>query len=195
MEQWGTMPTPSTSPTDPGAERPGPAAASRPRNLRGRAQNDRPRDALGRPLPHGSEGVPRQPEGIERTAEETLDLASGLLARRRPFHAHDVFEDHWKHTSGEERRLWRGLAQLAVGVTHAARGNPRGAAAVLSRSADSMAPFRGDPPHRIDVAGIRAWALTEGERLRALAGTTEGSADEGIWLEVPDLRTPIERRR
>ena len=26
-----------------------------------------------------------------------------------------------------ERDLWRGLAQLAVGTTHAARGNPVGA--------------------------------------------------------------------
>lgn len=193
------MPTPPPSQADPNPQqahpRSGPAEPARPRNTRGQAQNDRPRDALGRPLPHGSVGVPRQPEGIERTAGETLELAASLLTRHRPFHAHDVFEDHWKHTVGEERRLWRGLAQLAVGVTHAARGNPRGAAAVLARSADSIAPFRREPLHRIDVAGVHAWALSESERLNALAESADRAAADGIWLAVPDLRIADDRGR
>src|SRR5699024_1420850 len=138
----------------------GPSArptADRARDARGRALNDRPRDALGRPLPHGAEGVPRQPEGIPRTPTETLVLGQSLLDGRRPFHAHDVVVDDWEQTSGAERTLWRGLAQLAVGITHAARGNPRGAAAVLDRAVASIDPFADARPHGIDVAGVQRW--------------------------------------
>lgn len=174
-------------PDDPGS--------ARPRDPRGRAFNDRPRDALGRPLPHGSEGVPRQPEGVSRTPAETLDLAEKLISARRPFHAHDVFEDQWKQTSGSDRLLWRGLAQLAVGITHAARGNPRGASAVLARAAQSIAPFADDPPHAIDVAGLCDWAGSESRRLEEFGAHTQGknpdttAQDAPVWLDVPRLRT------
>ncbi|MGY1773764.1 DUF309 domain-containing protein [Blastococcus sp. SYSU D00813] len=118
----------------------------------------RPRDALGRPLPHGAVGVERSPEGVERTPDEALAEAQRLLDAGLPFHAHEVLEDAWKATAGAERELWRGLAQLAVGVTHAARGNPRGAATLLDRAAGNLAPFVADPPHGLDVAGLVAWA-------------------------------------
>lgn len=131
----------------------------RDRDEEGRARNDRPRDGLGRPLPYGSPGVERQPEGIERTPDETLDEAQRLLDEGMPFHAHEVFEDAWK--SGDEpaeRALWKGLAQLAVGLTHAARGNAVGGAKLLRRGADNVSPFRSAPPHGIDIGGLLAWA-------------------------------------
>jgi hypothetical protein len=118
----------------------------------------RPRDALGRPLPRGAEGVERMPEGVARTPDEALTEAQRLLDSGLPFHAHEVLEDAWKATAGPERELWRGLAQLAVGVTHAARGNARGAATLLDRGAENLTPFAADPPHGVDVAGLVAWA-------------------------------------
>ncbi len=121
-------------------------------------QAPRPRDALGRPLPHGAEGVERMPEGVRREPGESLAEAQRLLDDGLPFHAHEVLEDAWKATTGPERELWRGLAQLAVGVTHAARGNPRGAATLLDRAAGNLAPFAADRPHGVDVAGLVAWA-------------------------------------
>jgi hypothetical protein len=120
----------------------------------------RPRDALGRPLPYGAAGVERMPEGVERTPDEALAEAQRLLDDGLPFHAHEVLEDAWKAAVGPERELWRGLAQLAVGVTHAARGNPRGAATLLDRAAGNLAPFAAAPPHGVDVAGLVAWART-----------------------------------
>ena len=45
----------------------------------GRARNARPRDGLGRPLPYGAEGVPRQPEGIVRAPQESVAEAQELL--------------------------------------------------------------------------------------------------------------------
>ncbi|MET8676964.1 DUF309 domain-containing protein [Streptomyces sp. NPDC004647] len=130
----------------------------RDRDPAGRARNARPRDGLGRPLPHGAEGVERQPEGVERTPGETLDEAQRLLDAGKPFHAHEVFEDAWKSSAGPERALWKGLAQLAVGLTHAERGNARGAVSLLRRAADAVAPFRQNPPYGIDVDGLAGWA-------------------------------------
>ncbi|WIX81981.1 DUF309 domain-containing protein [Amycolatopsis carbonis] len=130
----------------------------RDRDETGRARNARPRDGLGRPLPYGADGVARQPEGVVRTPAETVAEAQQLLDEGRPFHAHEVFEDAWKATDGPECELWRGLAQLAVGMTHALRGNGAGAVALLERGAVNLEPFAATPPHGIDVPGLQAWA-------------------------------------
>lgn len=130
----------------------------RDRDEAGRARNARPRDGLGRPLPYGENGVERQPEGVARTPAQTLAEAQRLLDDGKPFHAHEVFEDAWKATDGSERELWRGLAQLAVGLTHAARGNTVGAVALLERGAENIEPFRREPPHGVDVHGLQDWA-------------------------------------
>jgi len=132
--------------------------SGRDRDPEGRARNARPRDALGRPLPYGAAGEERAPEGIVREPARALAEAQELLDAGRPFHAHEVLEDAWKSAAGEERQLWRGLAQLAVGLTHAARGNSRGAATLLDRGAGTIAPYAAAPPHGIDVAGLAAWA-------------------------------------
>ena len=54
--------------------------------------------------------------------------AQRLLDAGRPFQAHELLEAAWKRAPEGERQLWRALAQLAVGVTHALRGNATGAA-------------------------------------------------------------------
>lgn len=132
--------------------------ADRDRDAEGRARNARPRDGLGRPLPYGSPGVARQPEGVVRTPDETLTEAQRLLDEGKPFHAHEVFEDAWKSADGPERGLWKGLAQLAVGLTHAARGNTKGAEALLNRGVDAIEPYAAEPPFGIDVAGLVEWS-------------------------------------
>jgi len=132
---------------------------ARDRDDSGRPRNARPRDALGRPLPYGAQGVPRQPEGVPRSSDQTLDEAQRLLDAGRPFHAHEVFEDAWKAARGTPHApLWQALAQLAVGQTHRLRGNPAGARALLLRAADALAPYALDPPYGIDVAGLAGWA-------------------------------------
>jgi hypothetical protein len=146
----------------------------RDRDPRGRARNARPRDALGRPLPHGAEGVERAPEGVLRTPSAALAEAQRLLDAGRPFHAHEVLEDAWKSAPGPERQLWRGLAQLAVGLTHVARGNGRGAATLLERGAGNVEGYAADPPHGVDVAGLVAWATVLAAD--AAAGRDPGTA-------------------
>jgi uncharacterized protein len=110
----------------------------RDRDPGGRARNARPRDELGRPLPRSAtpaDDVPAIPDDLQVTPAEAADLGGRLLAEGRPFHAHEVFEAAWKSTPAPERELWRGLAQIAVGLTHARRGNARGAVALLRRGA------------------------------------------------------------
>jgi hypothetical protein len=106
--------------------------------------------------------VPRQPEGVVRAPRETVEEAQALLFAGRPFHAHEVFEDAWKSGPEAERALWRGLAQLAVGLTHAARGNVTGGARLLRRGADAVGGWVADTgvrnPHGMDPAGLVAWA-------------------------------------
>ena len=132
--------------------------SARDRDAEGRARNARPRDALGRPLPYGAAGEERAPEGIVRPPDKALDEAQALLDAGRPFHAHEVLEDAWKSAPGAERELWRGLAQLAVGLTHALRGNPTGAATLLERGAGNIAGYAAAPPHGVDVEGLVRWA-------------------------------------
>ncbi|WP_438484588.1 DUF309 domain-containing protein [Streptomyces sp. S186] len=148
-----------------------PAPRPRDRDEQGRARNARPRDGLGRPLPYGSPGVARQPEGVSRTPDETLAEAQRLLDDGKPFHAHEVLEDAWKAAPEAERALWRGLAQLAVGLTHAARGNATGGAALLERGAAALARYAAAAPYGIDIDGLTAWA-------RELTGRLAGDAPE-----------------
>ncbi|MBL8924956.1 MAG: DUF309 domain-containing protein [Pseudonocardia sp.] len=122
----------------------------RDRDAAGRARNARPRDAAGRPLPRGAVGVERVPDDLVLGPKESVDEAQRLLDEGMPFHAHEVLEAAWKAAEPAQRELWRGLAQLAVGLTHLQRGNARGAVALLRRGAAHVAHWRvgwtGPPP-------------------------------------------------
>jgi hypothetical protein len=134
---------------------------------------DRPRDELGRPLPYGSIGFDAAIAAPPTGSSEILSLAQRLLDEGHPFHAHEILEDAWKAAPEGERDLWRGLAQLAVGLTHHARGNRAGAVALLARGCGAIEPYRGRAPYDIDVAGLIDWAsgpLTQPPRLCLRAG-------------------------
>ncbi|MFI6349196.1 DUF309 domain-containing protein [Streptomyces sp. NPDC050560] len=161
------------------------AQRGRDRDEEGRARNARPRDGLGRPLPYGSEGVPRAPEGVVREPAETVAEAQRLLDAGRPFHAHEVFEDAWKSGPEAERTLWKGLAQLAVGLTHAARGNARGGARLLGRGAGAVEEWSGQRPYGIDVAGLVGWARELARRV------ADGGAPVDPVGCAPRLRGPM----
>lgn len=132
---------------------------TRDRDSAGRARQARPRDALGRPLPYGEEGV--EPVSEEPLPPlETLAKARTLLADGRPFSAHEVLEARWKACPTDERELWQGLAQLCVGLTHAARGNSVGAARLVERGAGLLDAYatRGGPTYGLELATVVACA-------------------------------------
>ena len=112
----------------------------RDRDAAGRPRQERPRDALGRPLAYGATGV--EPVSEEPLPPlEALDLARSLVDEGRPFAAHEVLEARWKAGPDEERDLWQGLAQICVGLTHAARGNRVGAVRLLERGAARLEEY------------------------------------------------------
>jgi len=135
----------------------------RDRDLAGRPRSARPRDGLGRPLPREAAGEPRVPEDLTLPPGDSLRLADSMLAAGRPFHAHEVLEASWKSAPAAERDFWQGLAQLAVGLTHARRGNAPGAVALLRRGAAAIRPYAATEPHGIAV--------------RRVAGDADGLAD------------------
>ncbi|MFF7448815.1 MULTISPECIES: DUF309 domain-containing protein [unclassified Streptomyces] len=155
-------------------------AGARDRDDAGRARNARPRDGLGRPLPYGAAGVERQPEGVVRTPEQSVAEAQELLDAGKPFHAHEVFEDAWKSGPEEERPLWRGLAQLAVGLTHAARGNVTGGARLLRRGATAVEDWASGPqrhqPYGMDLTGLAQWARVLATDVEQGAGPVDAGA-------------------
>jgi hypothetical protein len=131
------------------------ASEWRDRDASGRARNARPRDALGRPLPRDSGGGEPPTSDTALPPAEALAEAQHLLDAGRPFHAHEVLEATWKAAPPAERDLWQGLAQIAVGLTHARRGNAPGAAALLRRGVSRLGGYSEPGPHGIDVAGLR----------------------------------------
>ena len=117
-------------------------------------------------------------------AEAAVAEAQRLLDGGQAFAAHEVLEGAWKAAPDLERELWRGLAQLAVGVTHAQRGNLRGAAALLARAAERLrswsAGHPGPAPAGLAVHEVAEWAT-------ALARCVEATAPTAADL-VPQLR-------
>jgi hypothetical protein len=150
---------------------------TRDRDPAGRPRNARPRDGLGRPLDRaddpGSEvsGPDRIPDDLVITGAEAAALADRLLRDGRPFHAHEVLEAAWKSGPAGERDLWQGLAQIAVGLTHARRGNARGAVALLSRGAERVRGYQ-------DRAGSRDEAGSRGEGSRGRPGSPGGAGSQ-----------------
>jgi len=130
-------------------------SGDRDRNAQGRAQQARPRDALGRPLPYGSAGVePISEEPLPPA--ETLAYARSLLEEGRPFAAHEALEVRWKSCPEEERGLWQGLAQLCVALTHQERGNAVGAARLVDRAASRLQDYEraAGPTYGLDVTAL-----------------------------------------
>lgn len=137
----------------------------RDRDRAGRARNARPRDGLGRPLERGAPGEPVTPDDLVLAPAEALAQAQLLIDSGRPFHAHEVLEASWHAAPPAERELWRGLAQLAVGLTHARRGNVRGAVALLRRGSLAVGGYAGRDPHGVDASGVAAAAASLADQI------------------------------
>lgn len=161
-------------------------SASRDRDAAGRARNARPRDGLGRPLPRSATAdADRIPDDLEITPAEAAELAGSLLEQGKPFQAHEVFEAAWKTGPPAERELWQGLAQVAVGITHARRGNPRGAVSLLRRGAERVRGYsRAASQHQYGID--LAFVISSAENIVAVIERDGLSA-----IPEADLRFPL----
>jgi hypothetical protein len=90
-----------------------------------------------------------------------------------------VLEASWKAAPGAERDLWQGLAQIAVGLTHARRGNARGAVALLRRGGQRVSGYTSAPPYGIDAAAV----------CRAVSGLADRIDSEGLAAIEAELIT------
>jgi hypothetical protein len=144
-------------------------AVPRDRDTAGRPRNARPRDELGRPLPRGAVGTPL--EQTEPDPATALDRGLAEFNAGRFFQAHEIWEEGWHPAPEPERDFWQGLIQVAVGLTHRQRGNPKGAVTLLHRGArklrrygerhagipvQTIADFADDAAARIETHGAGA---------------------------------------
>ncbi len=105
-----------------------------------------------------------------------------------------MLESAWKAAPEPERELWRGLAQLAVGLTHAQRGNAVGAVRLLRRAADRVERYANDALHGLDTAGLVIWARALAVRVETdgFGGLTPGDLvphlrpEAGRTIDVPE---------
>jgi uncharacterized protein len=157
--------------------------ADRDRDALGRARNARPRDLLGRPLARTAAAQAPLADEPALPPAEALSTAQDLVNAGQPFRAHEVLEAAWKGAPAAERDLWRGLAQIAVGLTHAQRGNARGAATLLRRGAERIGDYPAPSPHNVDVDGLRQQSGALADRIEA-GGLAE--------LDAVDLRVRLQ---
>jgi hypothetical protein len=116
---------------------------------------------------------------------EALALAQRLVDDGRPFRAHEALEAAWRTAPSRERDLWRGLAQIAVGLTHAQRGNALGAVALLRRGSQGVGGFTGSAPYGIDPAGIARSAANLASLIEQAGLTGITPADLRLRLRGP----------
>ena len=88
--------------------------------------------------------------------KDTVRVARELVEAGRPFAAHEVLEARWKAGPAAETDLWQGLAQLAVGLTHKARGNDIGAKRLIERGSDRLRSYMdtGSTTYDMDIAAV-----------------------------------------
>lgn len=141
---------------------------SRDRNAEGRPENARPRDATGKPLERGAgpswrERLRALDEAQALPKDEAIAEAERLVLTGQPFYAHEVLEGPWHLAEPAERAFWQGLAQVAVGLTHAQRGNAVGARSLLMSGAEKLSAYE-DGHEGVAVSRVVAQARALAER-------------------------------
>jgi uncharacterized protein len=166
----------------------------RDRNEHGRAEQQRPRDRTGRPLPYDTDVTDLVEDHEYDTLDEALRTGVRLWDEQRFFEAHECLEDVWHHAPEADVEFWKGVIQVAVGCVHVQRGNPGGAITMWERAAARLDPYP-DPHHGIRTAVLaaaaRAGAAAVGDgasvTLPALPRTPDGP-----WFRR-DVETPLTR--
>ena len=123
---------------------------------------------------------------MELSPLETLAYAQDLLDRGLAFNAHEVLEAAWKNRPDDERMLWQGLAQLAVGITHVQRGNVKGAISLLRRASNRLAHNDRPAPYAIDAASLVNYVDALIDDLEAAAEITPKRLRPRLVLSDPN---------
>ncbi|MXW26325.1 MAG: DUF309 domain-containing protein [Dehalococcoidia bacterium] len=133
------------------------------------AKTERPRDELGRPLPAGSPNLLAVDDLAGLSTAEANALALAHFDAGRYFLAHEAWEAAWLESKGTaSEALFKGLAQLGAGYTHAARGNAHGMRVLLERALDAIRVAPG-PAWGIDLHTLGSLVERDLDRVRNLA--------------------------
>lgn len=115
---------------------------NRPRDPAAPPKRERPRDELGRPLPHGATNRLRLEDFDALPLERNHRLGIAHFDAGRFFPAHEAWETCWKQgRGGEDADFFKGLSQLGAGYTHLLRGNAHGAFTLLRRAAGRIGRY------------------------------------------------------
>lgn len=173
--------------------------SDRDRNAWGRAENARPRDRTGRPLPHDTTRTDLAEQWEYDTVEEALAAGRWLWDQQRYFEAHECLEDVWHHAPEDDRDFWQGVIQVAVACVHHQRGNPAGVVATCRKAATRLAAYP-DVHHGVDVDQLRTFCdgvarVTEQAGACVEIGYPVFPAmDDGPWFTEDARSTPLTRR-
>jgi hypothetical protein len=119
----------------------------------------------------------------EPIAEEiawALCAAGALFNLELFFEVHELLEPYWRRATGDLRQFLQGLIQVAVGLSHRANGNLRGAHALLDDGNAKLARFR-----------PRVYGMELEEFSRAVAAVAERLGDADAPVALP--RWTVER--
>jgi predicted metal-dependent hydrolase len=87
--------------------------------------------------------------------EATLRAGIELFDAGRYLAAHELFEELWEATEGEEADFFKGLIQAAIALHHFEAGNLEGAAKLYTGHRSALARYQ--PAHAgLDVTGFLA---------------------------------------
>lgn len=112
-----------------------------------RNKPERPRDALGRPLPWDRPTELHLPDFDAMTLEQNHEAGRRFLAERQVFGAHEAWETAWKQARGTgDEELFKGLSQMGAGYVHLLRGNAHGTVTLLGRAVGRIGAY--PPGHR-----------------------------------------------
>lgn len=85
---------------------------------------------------------PLPPAEVDSLFSEAVALFNGV----RYWHAHEAWETLWRAATDEERDFYQGLIQIAAGLLHLQRRNPRGARNKLREGVARLQRYQ--PVHR-----------------------------------------------
>lgn len=111
-----------------------------------------------------------------------------LFNERDFYECHEVLEDLWMETSGEERPYYQGLIQTATAFYHLENGNATGARKLFTSGLDYLKPY---PDHYkgFDLGAYRAvcsqWLDLAKRKMQG--ETIEIDSDTFPVLEAPAL--------
>lgn len=163
-----------------------PRSDDRDRNEDGRAENQRPRDRFGRPLPYDTTETDLAEDFDYDTVDEALLHGTALWNRQRFFEAHECLEDVWHHAPPEDREFWKGVIQVAVGCVHHQRGNAKGSVTLLGRAAGRLADYP-DVHHGIDVEQLRTFCRAAAAAMQEAGRSAHANAPAIVEIAYPEL--------